>query len=89
MASLSAHNQVSWQTALISARVKNLLGAYQTSSSVVLLVVLLFAGQMSGVLYLSIDVHMVLDVMPWLLALVLGRFAVCTFNRGALLTGES
>jgi len=76
-------------TVLISAKVKNFLGAYQTSSSVVLLVVLLFAGQISGVLYLSIGVQMVLGAILWLLALVLGRFAVRTFNRGALLTGES
>ena len=76
-------------TVLISARVKNFLGAYQTSSSVVLLVVLLFAGQMSGVLYLSIGVQMVLGAILWLFALILGRFAVRIFNRGALLTGES
>lgn len=76
-------------TVLISARVRNFLGAYQTSSSLVLVVVLLFAGQLSGVLYLSVGVQMVLGAILWVLAFVLGRFAVRTFNRGALLTGKS
>ncbi|MDP2964939.1 MAG: ABC transporter permease subunit [Pelolinea sp.] len=76
-------------TVIISARVHNFLGAYQTSSSVVLLVVLLFASQMSGVLYLSVGVEMIMGAVFWLIALVLGYFAVKTFNRGALLTGKS
>lgn len=76
-------------TVLISARVKNFLGAYQTSSSLVLLVVLLFAGQMTGFLYLSVGVQMVLGVVFWFLAFILGRFAVRSFSREALLTGKS
>ena len=76
-------------TVIISARVQNFLGAYQTSSSVVVLVVLLFAGQMSGVLYLSVGVEMILGAVFWLLALVLGYFGFKTFNRGALLTSKS
>ena len=76
-------------TVIISARVHNFLGAYQTSSSVLLLVVLLSAGQMSGVLYLSVGVEMIMGAVFWLIALVLGYFAVKTFNRGALLTGKS
>ena len=76
-------------TVIISARVQNFLGAYQTSSSVVLLVVLLFAGQMSGVLYLSVGVEMIMGAVFWIIAFVLGYFAVKTFNRGALLTGKS
>jgi len=75
-------------TVIISARVQNFLGAYQTSTSVVMLVLLLFAGQMSGVLYLSVGVEMILGVIFWLIALMLGYFAIKTFNRGALLTGK-
>jgi len=75
-------------TVIISARVQNFLGAYQTSASVVLLVVVLFAGQVSGVLYLSVEVELVLGAIIWLIALVLGIFAVRTFNRGALLAGK-
>ena len=76
-------------TVIISARVQSFLGAYQTSASVVLLVVLLFAGQMSGVLYLSVGVEMILGVVFWIIALVLGYFGYKTFNRGALLTGKN
>ncbi len=76
-------------TVLISARVKNFLGAYQTSSSLVLLVVVLFTGQLSGVLYLSVRVQMVLGVFLWICTLILGRYAVRTFNRGALLSGQT
>jgi len=76
-------------TVIISARVQSFLGAYQTSASVVLIVVLLFAGQMSGVLYLSVDVEMILGVVFWIIALVLGYFGYKTFNRGALLTGKN
>jgi ABC-type Na+ efflux pump permease subunit len=75
-------------TVIISARVQNFLGAYQTSAAVVLIVVLLFAGQMSGVLYLSMGVEMILGVVFWIIALVLGYFGFKTFNRGALLTGK-
>ena len=76
-------------TVIISARVQSFLGAYQTSASVVLIVVLLFAGQMSGVLYLSVGVEMILGVVFWIIALVLGYFGYKTFNRGALLTGKN
>ena len=76
-------------TVIISARVQNFLGAYQTSAAVVLLVVLLFAGQMTGVLYLSVGVEMVLGAVFWIIAMVLAYFGFKTFNRGALLTGKN
>jgi len=74
-------------TVIISARVKNFLGAYQTSSSVVLLVVLLFAGQLSGLLYLSVGVEMLVGLFFWAVAAVLVVLAVRGFNREALLKG--
>jgi len=76
-------------TVLISAKMKNFLGAYQTSSALVLFVVVLFAGQLSGVLYLSVGVQMAIGAVFWLGALLLGRYAVRTFNRGALLSGQA
>jgi ABC-2 type transport system permease protein len=76
-------------TVIISTRVQSFLGAYQTSASVVLLVVLLFAGQMSGFLYLSVGVEMIIGTVFWLIAGVLGYFAVKTFNRSALLIGKN
>jgi len=73
---------------IISAKVQNFLGAYQTSSAMVLVVVLLFAGQLSGVLYLNVGVELALGAIFWLVALVLGRTAIKGFNRHALLTGK-
>jgi ABC-2 type transport system permease protein len=75
-------------TVIISARVQSFLGAYQSSSSVVLLVVLLFAGQMTGVLYLSVGIEMIVGAVFWIISLILGYSAIKTFNRGALLTGN-
>jgi len=74
-------------TVIISVKVQNFLGAYQTSASVILLVVILFAGQMSGVLYLSVGVEMVLGLVFWLIASALTYFAIKTFKREALITG--
>ena len=74
-------------TVIISARVQNFLGAYQTSASVVLLVVLLFAGQMSGVLYMSVGVEMLIGLFFWAVAAVLVVLAIRSFNREALLVG--
>lgn len=73
---------------IISAKVQNFLGAYQTSSATVLFVVLLFAGQLSGLLYLSIGVEMALGALFWLIAFFLGRSAIKKFNRHALLVGK-
>lgn len=74
-------------TVLISARVQNFLGAYQTSSSVVLLVIVLFAGQLSGVLYLSVGVEMVIGLVLWAAAFMLVYLAIRTFNREVLVSG--
>lgn len=76
-------------TVLISARVKSFMGAYQSSAVIVFLVVLLFAGQISGVLYLSVGVEMILGAVFWIITLVLGKFAIKKFNRTALLAGNT
>jgi ABC-2 type transport system permease protein len=76
-------------TVIISARVQNFQGAYQTSSSLVLLVVVLFAGQLSGVLYLSVGVEMLIGLVFWSIAVLLVYRAIKTFNREALITGRS
>ena len=75
-------------TVIISAKVQNFLGTYQTSASVVLLVVALFAGQITGALYLSVMVEMIIGAVLWVAAGVLGLVAVRTFNRKALLAGS-
>jgi ABC-type Na+ efflux pump permease subunit len=74
-------------TVIISARVQNFLGTYQTSASLVLLVVALFGGQISGALYLSVGVEMIIGLVIWIAAGVLSLYAVKTFNRKALLAG--
>ena len=75
-------------TVIISARVQNFLGTYQSSSSVVLLVVALFAGQMSGVLYLSVGVEMIIGLLIWVADAILAVYAVKSFNRKSLLAGS-
>ncbi len=76
-------------TVLISARVQNFQGTYQLSSTLVILVVALFAGQMSGVLYLSVGVEMLLGLLFWAAALFLVYLAVKTFNREALISARN
>ena len=76
-------------TVIISAHVQNFLGTYQTSGSVVILVVALFAGQITGVLYLSVPVEMIIGLVIWIAAGILSLYAVKTFNRKALLSGTN
>ena len=74
-------------TVLISEKVPTFLGAYQTSSMIVLLVVVLFIGQLSGVLYLSVSIGILLGALLWVIAGILSFFAIRTFNRAKMLTG--
>ncbi len=76
-------------TVLISARVQNFQGTYQLSSSLVLLVVALFAGQLTGFLYLSVGVEMLMGALFWGAAFFLVYLAVQTFNRESLITGRN
>jgi len=74
-------------TVLISSRVQTFMGAYQASASLVLLVVGLMVGQMTGVLYLSVGIGMIIGAVVWLVDIVLTAIAVRTFNREKLLAG--
>ncbi len=74
-------------TVLISARVPSFLGAYQTSTSIVLLVVVLFIGQLSGVLYLSVSIGLALGALLWLIAIIISIYAIRSFNREKMLVG--
>lgn len=76
-------------TVLISGKMQTFMEAYQTSASVVLLVLALFAGQMTGVLYLNVAVGLVLGLFFWVVAGLLSWFAVRKFNRAALLTSQA
>jgi ABC-2 type transport system permease protein len=72
-------------TVLISSRNPTFMGTYQSSASLVILVLGLMAGQATGVLYLSVGFGMALGGGMWLIAAGLTWFAVRTFNRQKLL----
>jgi ABC-type Na+ efflux pump permease subunit len=72
-------------TVLISARVKTFMGAYQSSSSLVLLTLALLAGQATGVLYLNTTVGLVLGLVLWVFAAGAAWLAVKKFNRKTIL----
>jgi ABC-type Na+ efflux pump permease subunit len=72
-------------TVLISSKVQTFMGAYQASGSLVLLVLGIFVGQASGVVYLSVWVGMILGFVIWLAAGVLFFMAIQQFNRKTLL----
>ena len=73
-------------TVLISMRTHTFMGAYQLSSSLVLLVVVLIGGQLAGVLYLSVGVGLLVGLVLWLVAAGLTVQAVRSFNRTRLLS---
>lgn len=72
-------------TVLISAKMQTFMGAYQTSSSLVVLVLALLVGQITGVLYLSAVVGLVLGLVIWLAGVILMVYAIRTFSREKLL----
>ena len=72
-------------TVLISAKVKNFMGTYQLSGSLVLIVVGLFIGQMAGVIYLSVSFGLIIGLICWIIAAVILTIAVKSFHRQKLL----
>jgi len=73
-------------TVLISIRTKTFMEAYQMSASLVILVLGLVAGQISGILFLSIGTSLILGTVIWLVDAVLIWFGVRTFARASLLS---
>lgn len=76
-------------TVLISARVQTFMGAYQSSASLVLLVLALLAGQATGIVYLSVTTGLLIGLGLMLVDAVLMFYAIRTFNRDALLASTS
>ena len=72
-------------TVLISTKVQTFMGAYQSSGSLVVLVLGLLAGQATGVLYLSPLVSLLLGAGIWLVDVILVYFATKSFNRAKLI----
>ena len=70
---------------LISAKVKNFMGTYQLSGSLVLIVVGLFIGQLSGAIYLSVGFGLIIGLICWIIAAIILTIAVKSFHRQKLL----
>jgi len=76
-------------TVLISAKVQTFMGAYQSSGSLVLLVLALLAGQATGILYLSVWTGILIGLVLFLVDAVLMYYAIRTFNRDRLLASAA
>lgn len=72
-------------TVLISARVNSFQEAYQTGSLVVLPVIILLIGQISGAFYLHVGLVALIGLVIWLIDGLLFWWAERTFRRGELL----
>jgi len=70
----------------VSVRAQGFQDANQTGGLVVLPVLLLMVGQISGVMYFSLGVVLFVGLVIWLLDIVLLWFAGKSFNRGELMT---
>jgi ABC-type Na+ efflux pump permease subunit len=70
----------------VSARAQGFQDAYQTGGLVVLPVILLMVGQISGLMYFSLGVVLLVGAVIWLLDAVLLWFASKSFRRGELMT---
>jgi ABC-type Na+ efflux pump permease subunit len=72
-------------TVLISSRVKTFMEAYQLSASLVVLVLGLVFGQVTGVLFLGIGTVLVIGTIIWLVDILLITLSVKKFRRSALI----
>jgi ABC-2 type transport system permease protein len=72
-------------TVLISSRAKTFMDAYQLSGSLVVLVLALVIGQVSGVLFLGVLTTLGIGTLVWIVDAVLIYIAVGTFNRAKLI----
>jgi ABC-2 type transport system permease protein len=71
-------------TVLISSRVHTFMESYQTGAALVILVVALFFGQISGVLVLGVGTVLVIGALVWLVDAVLIYVSVSRFKRSSL-----
>jgi ABC-2 type transport system permease protein len=69
---------------IISSRVSTFMEAYQMSASGVVLVLALVAGQVTGVLFLSVPVAMLVGLVVWAIAAGLLWLGARTFSRNRL-----
>jgi ABC-2 type transport system permease protein len=76
-------------TVLISSKTQTFMGAYQSSAALVIVVLGLMFGQISGVVYLSVPVGMLIGLFCWIAAIALTYVAIKNFNRSKLLISTS
>ena len=74
-------------TVLISKKVKTFMGAYQTSTASVVLVLALIVGQAFGIVTLSVWLGIGLGLLIFIADAVLLWLSAKTFNRKAILAG--
>jgi ABC-2 type transport system permease protein len=72
-------------TVMISSRVKTFMEAYQLSASLVVLVLALVVGQLTGVLFLGVGTVMLIGTLIWLIDAVLIYLSVRNFKRSLLI----
>jgi ABC-2 type transport system permease protein len=70
----------------VSVRAQGFQDAYQTGGLVVLPVIALMVGQLSGVMYFSLGVVLIVGLVIWLIDVVLLWLASKSFRRGELMT---
>jgi ABC-2 type transport system permease protein len=70
---------------LISIRAKTFMEAYQLTGSLVVVVLLLVVGQVSGVLFLSVGVILLVGLGVWVVDMILIWIGIRTFSRPKLL----
>lgn len=72
-------------TVLISSRVKTFMEAYQLSGSLVVIVLALVIGQVTGVLFLGVWTVMLVGTLIWLLDAILVFVSIRSFKRSSLI----
>ncbi|MCL4273678.1 MAG: ABC transporter permease subunit [Anaerolineales bacterium] len=72
-------------TVLISSRVRTFMEAYQMSASLVVLVLALVIGQVTGVLFLGVGTALAIGAVIWLVDAALIYISVKKFKRSSLI----
>ena len=72
-------------TVLISSRVKTFMEAYQLTGSLVVFVLALVIGQITGVLYLGTGTVMLVGTLIWIIDAVMIRISIRNFKRNLLI----
>lgn len=72
-------------TVLISSRVKTFMEAYQLSASLVVFVLAIVIGQLTGALYLGVGTVIVVGTIIWVIDAILLRISIRQFKRSMLI----